>query len=48
MEDAGFGHGFDPRGPDFGGEFEVPDDFAEKSGFFVLGFGESDLNFRVK
>ena len=42
------GHGFDSIGPDLGGEAEGSDDFAEKGGLFVLGFGEGDLNFRVE
>ncbi len=48
MKTAGFGHGFDPGGPYFSGEAESSDYFSEEGGFFVLGFGEGDLNFRVK
>ena len=43
VEGAGFGHGFDPGGPDFGLEAQGPNDLAEEGGFFVLGFGEGDL-----
>jgi hypothetical protein len=45
---AGFGHGFDPGSPDFGGKAESADYFSEECGFFVLGFGKGDLNLRVK
>lgn len=48
VEGAGFGHGFYASGPDFDGKAEGADDFAEEGGLFVLGFCESDLNFRVK
>lgn len=44
MESAISGHGFDPAGPDFCGEIECADSFAEKRGLFVLRFGQSDLN----
>jgi hypothetical protein len=42
VELAGGGHGFDAAGPDFGGEVQSADGFAEEGGFFVLGFGQGD------
>ena len=48
METLGLGHGFGPRGPDLDGYIEGSGHFAEKRSLFILRFGESDLNFRVK
>ena len=48
MELAAGGHGFDAAGPDFGGEVEAADGFAEEGSLFVLGFGERDLNAGAK
>jgi hypothetical protein len=42
------GHGFYAVGPDFGGEAESSDYFAEEGGFFVLGFCECDLDVRAE
>ena len=42
------GHRFDASGPDFGGEVEGTDGFAEEGGLFVLGFGERDLDLRTE
>ncbi len=44
VELAAGGHGFDAAGPDFGLEGEGADGFAEEGGFFVLGFGEGDVD----
>jgi len=42
---AGAGERFDAGGPDFDvRKVESADSFAEEGGFFVLGFGEGDLN----
>jgi hypothetical protein len=43
-----FGHDFDSGSPDFSGEAESADYFSKECGFFVLGFGQGDLNLRVK
>jgi len=45
MELARFWHDFDARGPDFGLEGQGTDGFAEKSGLFVLRFGEGNGDF---
>src|ERR1700733_7352225 len=42
-------HGFDPVRPDFNvGQGEGAHDLAEEGGFFVLGFGEGDLDLGVQ
>ena len=48
VESAVDRHLFDAAGPDLRGEIEGADSFAEKAGFFVLGFGEGDLNIRTQ
>src|SRR5580700_7654154 len=44
VELTGDGHGFYAVGPDFGGEIEGADYFAEEGGLFILGFGQGDVN----
>jgi len=49
VELAGCSESFGAGGPDFYvGKVESADDFAEKGGFFVLGFGEGDRDPGVK
>src|ERR1700722_2032214 len=48
VEPAAGGHGFDAVGPDFRGKVEAAGGFAEEGSFFVLGFGEGDLNVGAK
>jgi hypothetical protein len=48
VEALGGGHSLYAVGPDLGGEGEVANDLTEECSFFVLGFGESDLNVRTE
>jgi hypothetical protein len=45
IEAFGRRHGFDAVGPNFGGEMESANGFAEEGDFLVLGFGEGDAEF---
>lgn len=45
VEALGLGHRFHAVRPDFSGEMEGSNSFAEEGGFLVLGFGEGDMEF---
>jgi hypothetical protein len=48
MESAIGGHGFDTIRPDLGREIEGANNLAQKRRFFVLGFGQGDLDLRAE